>query len=155
MSKQINTLQEALTHYQQTCGTFDVTLGEEDENGGFKSYIDTERFHAESLSLYDIKNDFENFPNRIKQLFNSMSADTVLMACSATVEVSVEEFVATVHEQSFLWNRSYPFATFIIMDQYDDVVVGSEVISDGSKNHAGEVAYSFNQEYRRSDAKNM
>lgn len=39
MSKQINTLQEALTRYQQTCGTFNVTLGEEDENGVLKSYI--------------------------------------------------------------------------------------------------------------------
>ncbi|BFD45888.1 MAG: hypothetical protein DMENIID0002_05340 [Rickettsia endosymbiont of Sergentomyia squamirostris] len=130
MSKQINSLQEALTHYQETCGTFDVTLGEEDENGVLKSYIYTERFRAESLSLYAIENDFENFPSKIKQLFNSMSAVPVLTACSATGEVSVEEFVATVCEQSFLWNHGYPFATFIIMDKDNDAVVGSETYDE-------------------------
>ncbi|WP_417904771.1 GNAT family N-acetyltransferase [Candidatus Tisiphia endosymbiont of Micropterix aruncella] len=151
MSKQINTLQEALTHYQQTCGTFNVTLGEEDENGVLKSYIYTERFRAESL--YTTENDFANFPDKIKQLFNFMSADPVIMERSATGEVSVEEFVERVHEQSFLWNNGYSFATFIITDESNDAVVGSEVISDGSKDHAGEIAYSFNQEYRRSNTK--
>ncbi|MEX7539420.1 hypothetical protein SGI37_20600, partial [Providencia rettgeri] len=60
---------------------------------------------------------------------------------------------ATARGQSFLWNHGYPFATFIIMDKDNDAVVGSEVISDGSKGHTGEVAYSLNQEYRRSGTK--
>ncbi|WP_425360931.1 GNAT family N-acetyltransferase [Candidatus Tisiphia endosymbiont of Stenodema calcarata] len=151
MSKQINTLQDALTYYERICGKFDVAIGEENEDGILKSYIYTDRFRAESL--YTTEKDFVNFSDQIKQLFNVTFADPAVMSQYATGKVSTqEEFAKRINEQSFRWNNGYPFAAFLVTDKSNDVVVGYEVIGNGSKEHVGEIAYLFNKEYHRGAA---
>ncbi|MFP3018015.1 MAG: GNAT family N-acetyltransferase [Candidatus Tisiphia sp.] len=152
MSKQINTLQDALTYYERICGEFDVAIGEENKDGILKSYIDTNRFHAESL--HTTENDFTNFSDQIKQLFNVTFADPAVMSQYATGKVNTqEEFVKRINEQSFRWNNGYPFAAFLVTDKSNDVVVGYEVIGNGSKEHVGEIAYLFNKKYHRDATK--
>ncbi|MFU7503392.1 MAG: hypothetical protein ACE1S7_08490, partial [Candidatus Tisiphia sp.] len=147
----INTLQDALTYYERICGKFNVAIGEENEDGILKSYIYTDRFRAESL--YTTEKDFVNFSDQIKQLFNVTFADPAVMSQYATGKVSTqEEFAKRINEQSFRWNNGYPFAAFLVTDKSNDVVVGYEVIGNGSKEHVGEIAYLFNKEYHRGAA---
>lgn len=134
--------------YEKKCGKFSV---ERDKDDG-RTYIYTERFTAEPL--YTDKTRFEDFPTKIKDLFVATFADSRVMEKFAIGAVRTEqEFEGTVKLQSLRSSHNYPFSAFLVTDNATDVVVGYEVIGNGSKSNTGEAAYLFNKDYHRSGAK--
>jgi hypothetical protein len=114
------------------------------------AYIYTDRFAAESL--YSSKENYDDFSEKVKTLYNVTFADPIVMEKFASGSTRTkEQFESTVKLQSLRCGNQYPFSAFVVFDKSKDNVVGYEVIGNGEKEHSGELAYLFNKNYHRSE----
>lgn len=134
--------------YEKKCGRFEVQHDKSENT----TYIYTERFIAESL--HTDKTLFNEFPDKIKDLFTNTFAEPNVMTKFATGAVKTQqEFEGIVRLQSSRSSAGYPFSGFIVTEQETEKVLGYEVIGNGSKLNTGQVAYLYNHRYHNSDKK--
>lgn len=145
------TKEDILQDYYSKCGSFEVSIDNTD-NDKYEVNIYTERFHA--FSIYSDETKYELYPNKIKELYNvTFNDNEVMQRYAKGTTYTIESYEERINAQSLRVAKSYPFHGLLVCDRLTDVVVGYEIIGNGSNDHIAETAYVFRKEYQRSGEK--